>query len=417
MPAGKPAGPPTPLIRASNNRPSVLITTIAARDGGVPTMLRFAVPALKRLGLEPHLAYYEPYSQSPKLSVPLPTVGRRKVTTREESGLDGIPATAIGAWLPELEFTHYLPSRHWRSVIAAHDVHVLISGTAVAGDALARSGKPYVAWIATDLDGDRHDRIQRFPWYRKALDTALNRHLLRRAERHVLRQGHVLALSHHTQRTLNQRAGAEVVRDVLPSPVDTRTFTPDAGTTVMGRIGFSGRLDDPRKNLQLLLDGFKILLQTHPEAELQLIGHRPGGPAETWLRERGIADRTRLMPFVPHHELPGLLSGLDVFVVPSHQEGLCIAALEAMACRVPVVSTRCGGPEEFVLDGQTGYQTDSHAEALASALARILGDRSSRQRLGESARILIERRYSQEHAESVFARVLLEQNPGIPRGQ
>jgi glycosyltransferase involved in cell wall biosynthesis len=116
-----------------------------------------------------------------------------------------------------------------------------------------------------------------------------------------------------------------------------------------------------------------------------------------------------LQPFVRHEDLPALLAQLDVFVVPSHQEGLCIAALEAMACGVPVVTTRCGGPEEFVVDGQTGYQTDSNAEALASTLARILTDGDSRRRLGEGARRLVETSYSQATAESVLARALAEE--------
>ena len=54
-----------------------------------------------------------------------------------------------------------------------------------------------------------------------------------------------------------------------------------------------------------------------------------------------------------------------MFVIPSHQEGLCIAALEAMACGCPVVSTRCGGPEEFVVEGRTGYLVPASPEAMA----------------------------------------------------
>ena len=57
----------------------------------------------------------------------------------------------------------------------------------------------------------------------------------------------------------------------------------------------------------------------------------------------------------------------DLFVIPSHQEGLCISALEAMACGVPVVSTRCGGPEDFVLPDRTGLLVPHQAPALAAA--------------------------------------------------
>lgn len=390
----------------TSGRRSMLVTTIAARDGGVPTMLRFALPLLRRMGWETHLAYYEPYSQTRTLSVPLLALGRRNVGVRPDTGIDGTPATAVGAWLPEFEFTHYRPTRHWRTLIDSHEANLVISGTAVAGDALTCLGRPFVAWIATDLDGDRRDRVAGFPWYRKVLDTALNRHMLRRIERRVLNQGRVLALSQYTRRALNQRVGSDVVSNVLPSPVDTGVFMPLSGATVPGRIGFSGRLDDPRKNLPLLLDAFRNLLPANPAAELHLIGYRPGTGVETLLQERGIAQQTRLLPYVAHSELPKLLNALDVFVVPSHQEGLCLAALEAMACGVPIVSTRCGGPEEFVVDGETGYLTDSDPLAMSSALSRIVSDRSLRARLALGAQNLVERSYSVPRAEGIMAQAL-----------
>ena len=372
-------------------------------------MLRFALPLLRRLGWETHLAYYEPYSQSRALSVPLQALGRRNVGVRRDSGIDGTPATAVGAWLPELEFTHYRPTRHWRTLIDSHEAHLVISGTAVAGDALTSLGRPFVAWIATDLDGDRRDRVAGFPWHRRALDAALNRHMLRRIERRVLSQGRVLALSQYTRRALNKQAGMEVVRDVLPSPVDTNLFKPADGTVVPGRIGFSGRLDDPRKNLMLLLDAFQDLLSANPAAELHLIGYRPGTGVEAQIRARGIDRQTYLQPYVAHTELPKLLNTLDVFVVPSHQEGLCLAGLEAMACGVPVVSTRCGGPEEFVLDGETGYLTESTPQALSSALSQIVSNRGLRGKLSKGANNLVQRSYSLPSAEGILTRALLSE--------
>jgi glycosyltransferase involved in cell wall biosynthesis len=90
---------------------------------------------------------------------------------------------------------------------------------------------------------------------------------------------------------------------------------------------------------------------------------------------------------------------MDVFVIPSHQEGLCIAALEAMACAMPVVSTRCGGPEEFVLDDHTGQLTASDPAAMAAAISSICQDRDRRERLAQGAC-----RWINEHASTTSAR-------------
>src|SRR5262249_50102308 len=96
------------------------------------------------------------------------------------------------------------------------------------------------------------------------------------------------------------------------------------------------------------------------------------------------------------------LRTIDVFVVPSHQEGLCIAALEAMACGCPVVSTRCGGPEEFVLHDETGFLVGFDPVEMADAILRILNTPQLRRRLGGAAREKVMRDYSLPKATSVF---------------
>ena len=390
---------------------SILITTIAARQGGVPAMLRFAIDALRRNGWDPHLAYYEPYSQSPELSVPVQALVRRAVSSRREEGIGGTKATAVGAWLPELEFTHYRPSAQWRELIAGFPMHLVISGTAIAGAALASLGKPFVAWLATDLEGDRCDRVGTFPWYRRMLDQGLNVHVLRAQERRVIHRAHVLALSKHTEGELNRIAGRKVVREVLPAPIDTRIFKPKAGFTTAGRIGFSGRLDDPRKNVALLLDSMVDLAHSCPESELVLIGHRPGTPLEAWIAARGLDARVKLLPYVAPEQLPEILAELDVFAVPSHQEGLCIAALEAMACGVPVISTRCGGPEDFISNGHNGWLVEANARDLADALRRVIKDRASRLSMGIAARRTIESHYSIGSAEKILMGALNQTFP------
>ena len=109
------------------------------------------------------------------------------------------------------------------------------------------------------------------------------------------------------------------------------------------------------------------------------------------------------------------LRSLDLFVVPSHQEGLCIAALEAMACGCPVVSTRCGGPEEFVIDGETGVLVGFDPNEMAAAMLKILGDRKLHARLAEGARNRVLQHYSAAGAESIFWRAFDECFPELDR--
>ncbi|MEJ7711242.1 MAG: glycosyltransferase [Pyrinomonadaceae bacterium] len=77
------------------------------------------------------------------------------------------------------------------------------------------------------------------------------------------------------------------------------------------------------------------------------------------------------------------LSAADVLLLPSEQESFGLAALEAMACEVPVVATNVGGVPEVVTDGETGYLSAiGDVDKMAIDAARLLTDNDLRKRHG-----------------------------------
>src|ERR1700761_1979941 len=109
----------------------VLISTISPVSGGVPTMTAYIVGALRGRGFEPVLAHYEPYSLSPKMSVPLTRILRGEVSAAGRSAFGNCETHAIGSWLPELEFTHYFAPKYWRRLSEGASAHVVVSGNAL----------------------------------------------------------------------------------------------------------------------------------------------------------------------------------------------------------------------------------------------------------------------------------------------
>ncbi len=404
------------MDRASATAKRVLIATIAPVSGGVPTMTRFVVEVLREQGLEPVLAHYEPYSVSPALSVPSYRLwpGRRP-GAEQRLALAGCETHALGAWLPELEFTHYRATQHWRSLIHSCHAHLVVAGNILPATPYWQSATPYLAWVATGWEEDRVDRVARFAWPRRALDRWVNSRILRRLERRLLRAGSILPLSHYTQKRLNTIAGQPVANEVLSMPVDSHFFTPQPEAVVPGRIGFSGRIDDPRKNVELLLHAMARLVAQGHDLTARLIGGKPNAQQQALVSALGLARRVEFLPYLSQENLRQELRQFDLFVLPSHQEGLCIAALEAMACGAPVVATRCGGPEEFVIDHKSGFLTAFDPTSMAASIAAVLTSRESRNRLSAGAVEIVTTRYTRERSAALFwntFRTTFLHNPG-----
>ncbi len=103
-------------------------------------------------------------------------------------------------------------------------------------------------------------------------------------------------------------------------------------------------------------DVIKIFNNIHKEipSKLLMIGDGPErGPAEEECRELGISDAVRFLGKLEAVE--EVLSVADLFLMPSEKESFGLAALEAMACEVPVISSRTGGLPELNIQGVTGF--------------------------------------------------------------
>jgi glycosyltransferase involved in cell wall biosynthesis len=111
-------------------------------------------------------------------------------------------------------------------------------------------------------------------------------------------------------------------------------------------------------------------------------------------RDYGVADDVIFAGQVPN--IAEYLSASDLLLMPSETESFGLAALEAMACETPVISTRTGGLPEVVLDGEAGYLVAvGDTRAMADRAAEILaGD--NRRRMGARGRAWAIERFNTE---------------------
>jgi len=253
---------------------------------------------------------------------------------------------------------------------AAREARSLWVATSLAqnGGAAPRSGRPYGCWIGTTIGAEWAGRSPGLsPSHRLA--AGASRPVLERIERRVL--AGAAALYATSPASLAEVAAASGRDDVgvLPIPIDADRFTPASDEKWREALAapvlvFVGRADDPRKNLPLLLDAFADLRRSHPGARLRLVGAPPRASAPTGVEAVGVVADVAVE-----------LRKAALFILPSRQEGFCIAAAEALAAGVPVISTPCGGPEEMLRTSGGGRVV--HPRGLAAAIAEIADDPNS----------------------------------------
>jgi N-acetyl-alpha-D-glucosaminyl L-malate synthase BshA len=145
-------------------------------------------------------------------------------------------------------------------------------------------------------------------------------------------------------------------------------------------------------------------------AMLLMVGDGPDVPAALRLaRSLGVGGSVQFLG--EQDQVVQLLSAADVFLLPSSQESFGLAALEAMACNVPVVASRIGGLPELVDDGVTGFlHPPEDLDAMAASTVRLLTDEALHQRAALAARQAAKDRFCDSrivpHYEAVYADVL-----------
>jgi N-acetyl-alpha-D-glucosaminyl L-malate synthase BshA len=148
----------------------------------------------------------------------------------------------------------------------------------------------------------------------------------------------------------------------------------------------------PVKRLDAVMDIFRRIRQ-HRKARLVLAGEGPDAvQVPLWADAYGLRDAVTVLP--PQQSVVPLLSVADLFLLPSLQESFGLAALEAMACEVPVVVSEVGGLPEVVEHGVTGFlHPPDDLAAMADSAVAILGDPERHQRMGQAARHAVVSRF------------------------
>lgn len=142
------------------------------------------------------------------------------------------------------------------------------------------------------------------------------------------------------------------------------------------------------KGQHILVAALDMLVQKGLKVRLRIVGDGPDRASlEQQVGQLGVAEQVVFEGAVNQDRIRDLYALADIFSIPSFAEGIPIVLMEAMAMKIPCVTTRITGIPELIRDGEDGLLVaPSDIQSLAEALERLITDASLRERLGGNGR-------------------------------
>jgi glycosyltransferase involved in cell wall biosynthesis len=177
-------------------------------------------------------------------------------------------------------------------------------------------------------------------------------------------------------------------------------------------VGIVARLD-LQKGFEYLLQAARELCKTFHALKIIIVGEGPDRNAiEEMIRQYGLQSNVILAG--QQSNMPGVYAAMDIFVLPSLNEGLPMTVLEAMAASKPVIATRVGAIPSVITDGENGLLVaPKDAESLRNAIASLLDDPERRRRMGDQAHAWVSQNHTSE-AMALKYREMYEEVLGKP---
>lgn len=310
-----------------------------------------------------------------------------KGITVTEHEFQGIPYQHIGANLTEIEFFRYCPRKILDKIFTQFDLLQVVAGLPMWFHVARNFPNKVALKVATLTDIELESVLASVSPPRKLWIQVMNK-FNRNLEKSAFQKADAIFVENDWLKKELEKVYPEKTI-MAPPGTDTIFFT----SKEYRRDGYLlsvARFADRRKNVQLLFRAYRKLLNILPETPpLVLAGQTaPTRDDMAVAEELRITKKLKIFTAITAEKLLDLYCNASIFVLSSNEEGFGLVVAEAMSCSLPVISTKCGGPEVLVKEGQTGYLVPTgDSEMLANRLNSLILDPGKRQRFGEAGRI------------------------------
>lgn len=177
--------------------------------------------------------------------------------------------------------------------------------------------------------------------------------------------------------------------DIIPNGVDLSRFQAGSPAPNHGplHIFCAARLIE-RKGQHYLIRAVKLLRDEGVDVDLSLAGTGDSlNDYQKLSKNLGVYDHVKFLGYIPREDIPKYYQASDVFCLPSYNEGMSLAALEALGAGLPLILTRTGGSEKLVEEGVNGYiHAWGDVDTLVGYLRQLSYNRPLLQQMGVASR-------------------------------
>jgi len=382
---------------SSTPRRIALVTQGFTFGGGVPTAARWLREELMAVGYSVDIH---------DLAVSSTDVSSRRIVRpvswfRRDLRNESTESSGVCHWganLVEIEPMRYRPRNELTRALRDYDLIQVVAGGPALAAAVVGARPPVVLQMATLVRWERRSRRGSSPpgvrQWRDVMTWWTSR-----IEQKALRLADAVLVENVDMLSFVERAGQRNAM-LAPPGVDTERFTPArGGWNADGYLLSVCRLSEPRKGIDRIVRAYQELVREYDAAPPLVLAGRGTlpEPIARMVHEAGLAQRVVVKSDVQPEKLAELYRGASVYVQASHEEGLGISVLEAMASGLPVVTTSTSGTRETVADGLTGWLVPQHDEDdLRTMCAARIHDilRGSGATMAPAARERCEREFS-----------------------
>jgi len=319
-----------------------------------------------------------------------------------EPNVDGYSGSHFG----EIEPLRYLQTKKLRRTLDQYDLAIVVAGTPAWALAARGIKTPVILHVATTTAWERASRDKQVPWWQRPYRLLMTKFVGRLDRMGSKVADQTWVLNEEMQRWIACQKSESTSVKLIPPAIDTTIFHPlPTGWDPNGPLVSIGRLAETRKGWVRLLKAYaKLVASDSTSPQLVIAGRgKLSQESQFVIESNSLQTRIVIHENPTESEVVALLSSGSAFVTTPFEEGLGIAALEGMACGLPIIATETAGSRQYVEDGINGFLLPQSDELMFLQFNKAVSSvRTDSGALSAGALERVQNHYSRNVLDSTF---------------